>query len=151
MELDDYIDVQEEVPVYTVAGSQQYSHEYSGGKRQKYFNDNVHGLFSLHRASVAIIDTPQFQRLRNLKQLGLAYEVVFFEQLCSWATLLVGHISGSGCLNRSTPVLATTALNTAWALRTWPATGVSASSAAVMVWVKMAGRVRGWSQRTGST
>jgi len=48
MELDDYIDVQEEVPVYTVAGSQQYSHEYSGGKRQKYFNDNVHGRQEVH-------------------------------------------------------------------------------------------------------
>ena len=34
--------------------------------------DNVHGLFRLDGVCMHIIDTPQFQRLRNLKQLGLS-------------------------------------------------------------------------------
>eukprot|EP00775_Hariotina_reticulata_P012035 gene12035-12178_t len=54
--------------------SSQQSHEY-GGARTKLFNDSVHGHITLHRASVAIIDTPEFQRLRHLKQLGLTYYI----------------------------------------------------------------------------
>ncbi|KAK2841774.1 hypothetical protein Q5P01_011974 [Channa striata] len=34
------------------------------------FNDPVHGHIELHPLLVKIIDTPQFQRLRNIKQLG---------------------------------------------------------------------------------
>ncbi|XP_025116249.1 deoxynucleoside triphosphate triphosphohydrolase SAMHD1-like [Pomacea canaliculata] len=41
----------------------------------KVFNDPIHGHISLHRVCVAIIDTPQFQRLRNIKQLGGGYFV----------------------------------------------------------------------------
>lgn len=41
----------------------------------KVFNDPIHGHIELHPLLVSIIDTPQFQRLRNLKQLGATYLV----------------------------------------------------------------------------
>ncbi|KAF6260882.1 hypothetical protein COO60DRAFT_840296 [Scenedesmus sp. NREL 46B-D3] len=53
--------------------SQDY--QYGEARREKTFNDNIHGHITLHRAAVAIIDTPEFQRLRNLKQLGLTYYI----------------------------------------------------------------------------
>ncbi|KAL0151875.1 hypothetical protein M9458_052876, partial [Cirrhinus mrigala] len=34
------------------------------------FNDPIHGQIELHPLLVKIIDTPQFQRLRQIKQLG---------------------------------------------------------------------------------
>ena len=34
------------------------------------FNDPVHGHIELHPLCAKIVDTPQFQRLRDLKQLG---------------------------------------------------------------------------------
>uniref|UniRef100_A0A8P4JUV9 HD domain-containing protein n=1 Tax=Dicentrarchus labrax TaxID=13489 RepID=A0A8P4JUV9_DICLA len=39
------------------------------------FNDPIHGHIELHPLLVKIIDTPQFQRLRSIKQLGGAYFV----------------------------------------------------------------------------
>ncbi|KAL3060859.1 hypothetical protein OYC64_009130 [Pagothenia borchgrevinki] len=39
------------------------------------FNDPIHGGMELHPLLVKIIDTPQFQRLRNIKQLGACYLV----------------------------------------------------------------------------
>ncbi|KAK7079542.1 SAM domain and HD [Halocaridina rubra] len=42
---------------------------------EKIFNDPVHGAISLHPLCVKLVDTPQFQRLRNLKQLGSTYFV----------------------------------------------------------------------------
>ena len=39
------------------------------------FNDPIHGHIELHPLMVKIIDTPQFQRLRHIKQLGGAYYV----------------------------------------------------------------------------
>uniref|UniRef100_A0A087YE01 HD domain-containing protein n=1 Tax=Poecilia formosa TaxID=48698 RepID=A0A087YE01_POEFO len=39
------------------------------------FKDSVHGSLELHPILVKIIDTPQFQRLRNIKQLGGTYYV----------------------------------------------------------------------------
>ncbi|CAL1543484.1 unnamed protein product [Lymnaea stagnalis] len=42
---------------------------------KKIVNDPIHGHIELHPACVAIIDTPEFQRLRFLKQLGLVYFV----------------------------------------------------------------------------
>ncbi|XP_076811016.1 deoxynucleoside triphosphate triphosphohydrolase SAMHD1-like isoform X2 [Clavelina lepadiformis] len=41
----------------------------------KCFNDPVHGHIQLHPLLVKVIDTPQFQRLRNIKQLGATYFV----------------------------------------------------------------------------
>lgn len=38
-------------------------------------NDSVHGHYDLPELCWAIIDTPAFQRLRNIKQLGLVYKV----------------------------------------------------------------------------
>ena len=34
------------------------------------FHDPIHGSFVLHPLLVKIVDTPEFQRLRNVKQLG---------------------------------------------------------------------------------
>ncbi|KAM4610584.1 deoxynucleoside triphosphate triphosphohydrolase SAMHD1-like [Polymixia lowei] len=39
------------------------------------FNDPIHGHVEMHPLLVKIIDTPQFQRLRNIKQLGGVYFV----------------------------------------------------------------------------
>ncbi|XP_026187308.1 deoxynucleoside triphosphate triphosphohydrolase SAMHD1-like [Mastacembelus armatus] len=41
----------------------------------KVFNDPIHGHIELHPLLIKIIDTPQFQRLRNIRQLGGAYFV----------------------------------------------------------------------------
>ncbi|XP_036068650.1 deoxynucleoside triphosphate triphosphohydrolase SAMHD1-like isoform X2 [Oryzias melastigma] len=41
----------------------------------KVFNDSIHGHVELPSLLVKIIDTPQFQRLRNIKQLGGGYLV----------------------------------------------------------------------------
>ncbi|XP_070192784.1 deoxynucleoside triphosphate triphosphohydrolase SAMHD1-like [Littorina saxatilis] len=41
----------------------------------KVFNDPIHGHMEFHPLFIAIIDTPQFQRLRYLKQLGACYFV----------------------------------------------------------------------------
>ncbi|XP_054465986.1 deoxynucleoside triphosphate triphosphohydrolase SAMHD1 [Anoplopoma fimbria] len=41
----------------------------------KVFNDPIHGHVEVHPLLIKIIDTPQFQRLRYLKQLGGAYFV----------------------------------------------------------------------------
>ncbi|XP_076596618.1 deoxynucleoside triphosphate triphosphohydrolase SAMHD1-like [Chaetodon auriga] len=44
-------------------------------EQSKVFNDPIHGHVELHPLLIKIIDTPQFQRLRNLKQLGGTYFV----------------------------------------------------------------------------
>uniref|UniRef100_A0A3Q3GNL1 Deoxynucleoside triphosphate triphosphohydrolase SAMHD1 n=1 Tax=Kryptolebias marmoratus TaxID=37003 RepID=A0A3Q3GNL1_KRYMA len=41
----------------------------------KVFNDPIHGHVELHPLLIRFIDTPQFQRLRNIKQLGGTYFV----------------------------------------------------------------------------
>lgn len=39
-------------------------------KNIRIFQDSVHGAVKMDPLLVAIIDTPQFQRLRDIKQLG---------------------------------------------------------------------------------
>lgn len=46
-----------------------------GTLSNKVFNDPIHGHVELHPLLIKIIDTPQFQRLRNIKQLGGIYFV----------------------------------------------------------------------------
>ncbi|KAG9473838.1 deoxynucleoside triphosphate triphosphohydrolase SAMHD1 [Eleutherodactylus coqui] len=66
----------------------------------KVFNDPIHGHIELHPLLVHIIDTPQFQRLRYIKQLGGCYYVFpgasnnRFEH-----SIGVGHLAG--CLVRT--------------------------------------------------
>ncbi|XP_077937825.1 deoxynucleoside triphosphate triphosphohydrolase SAMHD1 [Gasterosteus aculeatus] len=61
----------------------------------KVFNDPIHGHMEMHPLLIRIIDTPQFQRLRHIKQLGGAYFVFpgashnRFEH-----SLGVGHLAG---------------------------------------------------------
>jgi HD superfamily phosphohydrolase len=38
-------------------------------------NDPIHGHISLHPLCMKIVDTPQFQRLRHIFQLGACYYV----------------------------------------------------------------------------
>uniref|UniRef100_A0A672K3I6 HD/PDEase domain-containing protein n=1 Tax=Sinocyclocheilus grahami TaxID=75366 RepID=A0A672K3I6_SINGR len=44
-------------------------------REENIFNDPIHGHMELHPLLVKIIDTPQFQRLRHIKQLGGTYLV----------------------------------------------------------------------------
>ncbi|KAJ3274536.1 SAM domain and HD [Terramyces sp. JEL0728] len=41
----------------------------------KFFNDPIYGHIELTKVEINVIDTPQFQRLRELKQLGASYFV----------------------------------------------------------------------------
>lgn len=67
----------------------------------KVFNDPIHGHIELPPLAVKIIDTPQFQRLRDLKQLGATYHVFYgathnrFEHsigVCHLATQMLEHL-----------------------------------------------------------
>mmetsp|Transcript_20030 Transcript_20030/g.60559 ORF Transcript_20030/g.60559 Transcript_20030/m.60559 type:complete len:555 (+) Transcript_20030:346-2010(+) len=56
--------------------TQNDSHSLTAGhKVSKEFNDHVHGLIRLDAVCMHVIDTPHYQRLRDLKQLGLSYFV----------------------------------------------------------------------------
>ena len=48
---------------------------YNFVRNEKIINDNIHGRLPLPAVCVEIIDTPPFQRLRHLKQLGLCHFV----------------------------------------------------------------------------
>jgi len=51
------------------------THDQLSGKHGKLFNDPIHGAYRLDAACTLIFDTREFQRLRRLKQLGMAYYV----------------------------------------------------------------------------
>uniref|UniRef100_A0A1B6DWI5 HD/PDEase domain-containing protein n=1 Tax=Clastoptera arizonana TaxID=38151 RepID=A0A1B6DWI5_9HEMI len=50
-------------------------HQYNMYANYRIVNDSVHGQIALHRLCWTIVDTEEFQRLRNIKQLGVAYLV----------------------------------------------------------------------------
>ncbi|XP_039863721.1 deoxynucleoside triphosphate triphosphohydrolase SAMHD1-like isoform X8 [Simochromis diagramma] len=56
-------------PIYNTMENQRET------KESKVFNDPIHGHMALHPVLVKIIDTPEFQRLRNIRQLGGIYNV----------------------------------------------------------------------------
>ncbi|XP_029108030.1 deoxynucleoside triphosphate triphosphohydrolase SAMHD1-like [Scleropages formosus] len=64
-------------------------------ENMKVFNDPIHGHIEFHPLLIHIIDTPQFQRLRHIKQLGAVYFVFpgaahnRFEH-----SIGVGHLAG---------------------------------------------------------
>ncbi|KAG2431557.1 hypothetical protein HXX76_009571 [Chlamydomonas incerta] len=60
----------EAAPVYSLAASRR-----RGRRRGKIFSDPVHDIIRLDPIHVDVIDTPQFQRLRELHQLGLTHLV----------------------------------------------------------------------------
>ena len=45
-------------------------HLYTFNNLLKVFQDPIHGAIELHPLLVRIVDTPEFQRLRDIKQLG---------------------------------------------------------------------------------
>lgn len=61
----------------TPTGSPENASLTSKQKRRhgKLFNDPVHNLFRLDPVAIDIIDSAQFQRLRDLKQLGMTYYI----------------------------------------------------------------------------
>ena len=68
------------------------------------FNDPVHGHFRLDPIAVKIIDTPQFQRLSDLKQLGCTYYVFRGASHNRWVSFgsclqYVGLCTSSGILS----------------------------------------------------
>jgi len=65
-------------------------------KRNKVINDPVHGHFELEEYCVDVIDTPHFQRLRDLKQLGSCYYVFPGATHCRFEhSLGVCHLAGN--------------------------------------------------------
>lgn len=65
------------------------------GTKSKVFNDPIHGFMRFDELCVKVIDTPQFQRLRDLKQLGSCYFAFPGSSHNRFEHCLgVGHLSG---------------------------------------------------------
>ncbi|KAG8968881.1 hypothetical protein FRC03_005754 [Tulasnella sp. 419] len=58
-----------------VSESSDYSYSIGNGASYRVFRDPVHDMIQFDELTCAFIDTPQFQRLRYLKQLGTSYFV----------------------------------------------------------------------------
>ena len=57
--------------------------------------DNIHGMIEVPSVCQAVIDTPQFDRLRGLRQLGLAHFVYPSAKHSRWEhSLGVMHLAG---------------------------------------------------------
>jgi hypothetical protein len=59
------------------AGSLSTNIDGDGSMKEKMIKDPIHNYIDLHPAAVAIVDTPQFQRLRDLGQLGTQIIIYF--------------------------------------------------------------------------
>jgi hypothetical protein len=57
------------------AGTFEFSDNMAKRNESKLINDPIHGHIHLDPETLAFIDTPHFQRLRDLKQLGSSYYV----------------------------------------------------------------------------
>jgi hypothetical protein len=57
--------LQEEVPIFNMA-SQEYRHEYSGHRRQKVFNDSVHGGCCQHTGLGAYVGWKMLSNLASI-------------------------------------------------------------------------------------
>jgi HD superfamily phosphohydrolase len=44
-------------------------------KRNKKINDTIHGVIEIDADAISILDTPEFKRLHQLRQLGAVYYV----------------------------------------------------------------------------
>ncbi|KAJ2742226.1 hypothetical protein GGI20_004633 [Coemansia sp. BCRC 34301] len=53
----------------------ELGHDADKHNNSKYVNDPIHGYISLGEQVLQFVDTPQFQRLRHLKQMGSSYLV----------------------------------------------------------------------------
>jgi len=71
----DNVESFEEETSLMAAGGEEGTFPKELSARYKIFNDCVHGYIRVHPVCVKIIDTPEFQRLRNLKQVGFVYWV----------------------------------------------------------------------------
>ena len=58
----------------------------------KVFEDPVHGAIELHPLLVRIVDTPEFQRLRDIKQLGKNKQVYVLSQLRTLSSSETGRL-----------------------------------------------------------
>ncbi|KAJ1986013.1 hypothetical protein H4R33_003607 [Dimargaris cristalligena] len=78
-----------------MSDSDGYS-SYLAGMSDKNFNDPIHGYISFDNFTMDIIDTPQFQRLRYLKQMGASYFIFPGASHNRFEHCLgVGHLAGN--------------------------------------------------------
>ena len=69
-------------------------------QKSKVINDPIHGIIDLTGECIAIVDTPQFQRLRDLKQLGVAYYIFPGANHCRFEhSIGVSHLAGEMITN----------------------------------------------------